>query len=270
MELVVRNARTGEYINDQDALTVMQDSFWIEVRARKASGGVINDVAARVRLNNKIQKADSDGIYRMGLTLGNNQLKVTAGEGGNTQKTLSCTVNYKIDNFMISFESSIRTEKISNNPGIGDKVFKGITKLKYASTSGDFSFRVRNSTVTGVEKIDKIQMTNRYGTLDITDLAGADGYIQITLDASRSTDIKVYCTDSDGEPQWYTWSVTYERVLDPAENQRKAPVIRADVTNETVNKNPFIIPIKVFDYNGNELKANQNFTLYLNGDGWYI
>ena len=42
-----------------------------------------------VRLNNKIQKADSDGIYRMGLTLGNNQLKVTAGEGGNTQKTLS-------------------------------------------------------------------------------------------------------------------------------------------------------------------------------------
>ena len=166
---------------------------------------------------------------------------------------------------MISFESSIRTEKISNNPGIGDKVFKGITKLKYASTSGDFSFRVRNSTVTGVEKIDKIQMTNRYGTLDITDLAGADGYIQITLDASRSTDIKVYCTDSDGEPQWYTWSVTYERVLDPAENQRKAPVIRADVTNETVNKNPFIIPIKVFDYNGNELKANQNFTLYLNG-----
>lgn len=91
-----------------------------------------------------------------------------------------------------------------------------------------------------MEKIDKIQMTNRYGTLDITDLAGADGYIQITLDASRSTDIKVYCTDSDGEPQWYTWSVTYERVLDPAENQRKAPVIRADVTNETVNKNPFI------------------------------
>lgn len=265
VELVVRNARTGEYINDQDALTVMQDSFWIEVRARKASGGVINDVAARVRLNNKIQKADSDGIYRMGLILGNNQLKVTAGEGGNTQKTISCTVNYKIDNFMISFESSIRTEKISNNPGIGDKVFKGITKLKYASTSGDFSFRVRNSTVTGVEKIDKIQMTNRYGTLDITDLAGADGYIQITLDASRSTDIKVYCTDSDGEPQWYTWSVTYERVLDPAENQRKAPVIRADVTNETVNKNPFIIPIKVFDYNGNELKANQNFTLYLNG-----
>ena len=34
VELVVRNARTGEYINDQDALTVMQDSFWIEVRER--------------------------------------------------------------------------------------------------------------------------------------------------------------------------------------------------------------------------------------------
>lgn len=86
VELVVRNARTGEYINDQDALTVMQDSFWIEVRARKASGGVINDVAARVRLNNKIQKADSDGIYRMGLTLGNNQLKVTAGEGATPRR----------------------------------------------------------------------------------------------------------------------------------------------------------------------------------------
>ncbi|WP_455190512.1 hypothetical protein [Eubacterium ramulus] len=266
VQLVVRNARTGEYINDQDALTVMQDTLWIEVRARKASHGVISDVAARVRLNNRTQNSDSDGIYRMGLTLGNNQLKVTAGEGGNTQKTLSCTVNYKIDNFMISFESSIRTEKISNNPGIGDKVFKGITKLKYASTSADFSFRVRNSTVTGVEKIDKIQMTNRYGTLDITDLAGADGYISITLDASRSTDIKVYCTDSDGESQWYTWSITYERVLDPAENQKNAPVIRADVTNETVNKNPFIIPIKVFDHNGNELKANENFTLYLNGE----
>ena len=215
VQLEVKNARSGAYIYDQDQLTVMQDSLWIQVRARKASGGTISDVSVRVRLNNKTQKADSDGIYRMKLTLGNNQVKVTAGEGGNSQRTVSFTVNYKVDQFMVSFESSAKTEKISNNPGIGDKVFKGVTTFKYASTSADFSFRIRCSTVTGDERIDKIQVTNRYGTLDVTDQAGADGYINITLDASQSNNIRVYCTDSDGESQWYTWSVNYERVLDP-------------------------------------------------------
>ena len=266
VQLEVKNARSGAYIYDQDQLTVMQDSLWIQVRARKASGGTISDVSARVRLNNKTQKADSDGIYRMKLTLGNNQVKVTAGEGGNSQKTVSFTVNYKVDQFMVSFESSAKTEKISNNPGIGDKVFKGVTTFKYASTSADFSFRIRCSTVNGDERIDKIQVTNRYGTLDVTDQAGADGYINITLDASQSNNIRVYCTDSDGESQWYTWSVNYERVLDPEENQKKAPVIRANITNETVHAALFIVPVKVFDYNGNELKANQNFQLYLNGE----
>ena len=266
VQLGVKNARSGAYIYDQDQLTVMQDSLWIQVRARKASGGTISDVSVRVRLNNKTQKADSDGIYRMKLTLGNNQVKVTAGEGGNSQRTVSFTVNYKVDQFMVSFESSAKTEKISNNPGIGDKVFKGVTTFKYASTSADFSFRIRCSTVTGDERIDKIQVTNRYGTLDVTDQAGADGYINITLDASQSNNIRVYCTDSDGESQWYTWSVNYERVLDPEENQKKAPVIRANITNETVHAALFIVPVKVFDYNGNELKANQNFQLYLNGE----
>lgn len=266
VQLEVKNARSGAYIYDQDQLTVMQDSLWIQVRARKASGGTISDVSARVRLNNKTQKADSDGVYRMKLTLGNNQVKVTAGEGGNSQKTVSFTVNYKVDQFMVNFESSAKTEKISNNPGIGDKVFKGVTTFKYASTSADFSFRIRCSTVTGDERIDKIQVTNRYGTLDVTDQAGADGYITITLDASQSNDIRVYCTDSDGTSQWYTWSVNYERVLDPEENQKKAPVIRANITNETVNATLFIVPVKVYDYNGNELKANQNFQLYLNGE----
>ena len=266
VQLEVKNARSGAYIYDQDQLMVMQDSLWIQVRARKASGGTISDVSVRVRLNNKTQKADSDGIYRMKLTLGNNQVKVTAGEGGNSQRTVSFTVNYKVDQFMVSFESSAKTEKISNNPGIGDKVFKGVTTFKYASTSADFSFRIRCSTVTGDERIDKIQVTNRYGTLDVTDQAGADGYINITLDASQSNNIRVYCTDSDGESQWYTWSVNYERVLDPEENQEKAPVIRANITNETVHAALFIVPVKVFDYNGNELKANQNFQLYLNGE----
>lgn len=266
VQLEVKNARSGAYIYDQDQLTVMQDSLWIQVRARKASGGTISDVSVRVRLNNKTQKADSDGIYRMKLTLGNNQVKVTAGEGGNSQRTVSFTVNYKVDQFMVSFESSAKTEKISNNPGIGDKVFKGVTTFKYASTSADFSFRIRCSTVNGDERIDKIQVTNRYGTLDVTDQAGADGYINITLDASQSNNIRVYCTDSDGESQWYTWSVNYERVLDPEENQKKAPVIRANITNETVHAALFIVPVKVFDYNGNELKANQNFQLYLNGE----
>ena len=231
VQLEVKNARSGAYIYDQDQLTVMQDSLWIQVRARKASGGTISDVSVRVR-----------------------------------QRTVSFTVNYKVDQFMVSFESSAKTEKISNNPGIGDKVFKGVTTFKYASTSADFSFRIRCSTVTGDERIDKIQVTNRYGTLDVTDQAGADGYINITLDASQSNNIRVYCTDSDGESQWYTWSVNYERVLDPEENQKKAPVIRANITNETVHAALFIVPVKVFDYNGNELKANQNFQLYLNGE----
>ena len=109
-------------------------------------------------------------------------------------------------------------------------------------------------------------LTNRYGTVDLLGQEGADGYIDLTLDASQSTDIKVYCTDSDGESQWYTWSITYERVLDPEENAKKAPVIRADITNETVNKVPFIVPVFVYDYNGNQLKANQNFSMYLNGE----
>lgn len=266
VQLEVKNARSGEYIYDQDQLNVMQDSMWIRVRARKASGGTISDVSARVRLNNKTQKADSDGVYRMQLALGKNQVKVIAGEGGNSQKTVSFTVTYKVDQFMVSFESSAKTEKISNNPGIGDKVFKGVTTFKYASTSADFDFRIRCSSVTGEEHIDKIQVTNRYGTLDVTDQAGADGYINITLDASQSNNIRVYCTDSDGESQWYTWSVNYERVMDPEENQKKAPVIRANITNETVNAPLFIVPVKVYDYNGNELKANDNFQLYLNGE----
>ena len=266
VQLEVKNAKSGEYIYDQDQLTVMQDSLWIQVRARKASGGTISDVSARVRLNNKTQKADSDGVYRMQLTLGNNQVKVTAGEGGNSQKTISFNVKYKNDQFMLSFESSAKTERISNNPELGSSVFKGVTSFKYASTSADFAFRVRCSEDTGNEHIDKIQVTNRYGTNDVKDQAGADGYIQITLDASRSTDIKVYCTDSDGESQWYTWSVTYERVMDPEENQKKAPVIRAGITNETVNATLFIVPVKVFDYNGNELRADQDYQLYLNGE----
>ncbi len=54
------------------------------------------------------------------------------------------------------------------------------------------------------------------------------------------------------------------------ENQKKAPVIRANITNETVNAALFIVPVKVFDYNGNELKANQNFQLYLNENIWTI
>ena len=131
VQLEVKNARSGAYIYDQDQLTVMQDSLWIQVRARKASGGTISDVSVRVRLNNKTQKADSDGIYRMKLTLGNNQVKVTAGEGGNSQRTVSFTVNYKVDQFMVSFESSAKTEKISNNPGIGDKVFKRLNMRQH-------------------------------------------------------------------------------------------------------------------------------------------
>ena len=81
VQLEVKNARSGAYIYDQDQLTVMQDSLWIQVRARKASGGTISDVSVRVRLNNKTQKADSDGIYRMKLTLGNNQVKVKTVRG---------------------------------------------------------------------------------------------------------------------------------------------------------------------------------------------
>lgn len=266
VQLIVTNAKSGEELNDQETVTIMQDSLWITVKARKSSGGQISDVASSVRMNNKKQNADSDGIYRMKLAVGTNQLKVTAGESGNAQKTISCEVIYKVDGFVLTFESDVRSEKISNNPDLASRVFKGITSLKYASTSPDFAFRIRCSSVTGQESVDQIQVTNRYGTVDMLDQAGADGYIHLTLDASQATDIKVYCTDSDGESQWYTWSIQYERVMDPAENAKKAPVIRADITNETVNAVPFIVPVRVFDYNGNELKANQNFSLYLNGD----
>lgn len=264
--LLVKNTKTGEYLNNGDTVTVYEDNIWVEVTARKATASGVTDVSSRLRLNNKSQSPNSDGVYRLKLSVGNqNKLKVTAGEGGTTQKTMECTINYKIDGFVLSFESASFSEKISNNRLIGNKTFGWMTTKQYSSSSPDFAFRLSHSTVTGQERIDSVQVTTRNGTTDMKDMKGADGYIHVTLDASRSTYIKVYCTDSDGKQQYYTWEILYKRVVDPAENQKKAPRIRTQLTNETVHDNPYILPIKVFDWQGNELKPNTNFKVYLNG-----
>lgn len=259
--LQVRNAKTGETIYDGDTLTVYEDNIWIEVTAKQATAQGMRDVSSRVRLWGRTQTADSDGIYRMKLSVGDqNVLKVVAGEGGNNQASLTCTIRYKLDNFSLSFESDAVTEKVSGYR------FGGYTEAQYTAASEKFRFRVSCSVNTGLEKITSVKATNRYGSTELLPNMGADGSITYSLDtSSQGNAIRVTCMDSDGEEKYYTWYIYFRRQADEEENQKKAPVIMASLTNEVVHRNPYVLPVVVYDWQGNTLSPS-NFKVYLNGE----
>lgn len=253
--LLVKNLKTGEYLENGGASTVYEQVLWIEVIAKKGN----TDVGARVRLNNATMNPDSDGTYRLRLKTGTNNLKVTVGSGVN-QQVLTSTVTYQKDKFVLSFESPAVTEDIEPYR------FGGYTRKTYESESPEFAFRISHSQITGMESIESIQLTTRYGTSEMLNMVGADGYVHCTLDSSQSgTAIYVKFTDSEGQLKDYTWIIDYKRKIDQSENEKKAPLIVASLTSETVHLNPYVLPVTVYDYRGNKLYP-KNFQVYLNGE----
>lgn len=90
-------------------MLVYENSLWIKVIAQKGAE-TIDEV--QVRINNTSDGVDSDGIYRLPLKNGANNLRVTAGSGVN-QQVFTCTVNYKRDDMALTFESAAVTETVS-------------------------------------------------------------------------------------------------------------------------------------------------------------
>ena len=123
---------------------------------------------------------------------------MTAGQAGANQQVFQCTLHYKVDHFVLTFESPAFSETISDNYTQAERKFGGRSRKEYSSQSNEFRFRVRCSVETGLEEITSILMTNRYGTNEMKSQACADGYITINLDSSQSTYIKVTCTDAEG------------------------------------------------------------------------
>ena len=271
VSLRVVNARTGEDLPDGGTLTVYQESFWVEVIAEKNTGGTISAVSSRVRLGGVPQSADSDGIYRLSLTPGDqNLLRVVADVSGTEQKTFTCTLVYQTGSFMVRFDgpSARFSETFSNDRSVGDKVFKGLTAWTYASESSDFSVRLTYSKNTGKEQLISFTAATRNGTVDLTSLAGGDNYATVALDTSQPTVFEVVCLDSDGERQWYQWEITFQRQT-PSEGSGNNEVrIEIDLADgETVRKNPKQVGVKVHDSAGNWLdQYGTDFQVYLNGE----
>ena len=267
VSLRVINARSGQDLSSDGTVTVWQDSLWIQVIAEKNKGGSLESVSSRVRLQGVQQKADSDGIYRLKLNPGSQSLTVVADVSGVEQQRREYTVTYKTNSFLLSFESAAVSEKISDNSSKGDKTFGGVTSATYSSTSADFAFRVTCSQDTGLEAITGVQVSNRYGTYDVLSQMGGDGYIHLILDSGQATSIKVICTDSEGETQWYRWDISYRRIVDPSENSKKAPKFDVKLADgETVHSSPYILPIQVYSWEGNKLVPGTNYQVYLNGE----
>ena len=262
--LVVQNAKTGEYLTNGQNLTVYSDNFQVKVTAYKAvSANRFENVSYRVRLRGISQKAGSDGIFYMKLSVGNqNLLSVTAGEDNANQEHLECTINYVLDDFTLSFESAAVTETIS-----GWK-FGGYTEAKYQSKSEQFQFRLSCSSVTGKEKITSVLVTTRYGTTDMIYNMGANGYISCNLDsANTGTTIQVKCLDSEGKERQYRWIIYFTRIFDQEENQRNAPDIRVNAeNNQIVDGLPFILTVNVVDHNGGWLYPEKDYQVYVNGE----
>lgn len=251
--LSVENVKTGEILTNGWSQNVTDPELPIRVHAKKGQ----SEVNARVRLNNASVARGEDGVYRMELKVGANTLKVTAGSGVN-QQIVVCYFNYQPDAFSLSFESEAITEKIQGGR------FGGTSRAEYASDTEQFAFRVSCSNVTGLERIDSVQVTNRYGTTDLASMAGGDGYIRCDLEAtSRGTSIKVGCTDSEGNAKSYTWVIKYVRKNTP---DSKKPVLQVGLADgETVTASPYIVPVSATDYQGNKLYPD-NIKVYLNGE----
>ena len=253
--LLVQNARTGEYLEKGGEMLVYENSFWIKVIAQKGSE-TIDEV--QVRINNDKESADSDGIYRLPLKNGTNALRVTAGSGGN-QQVFTYTVNYKRDDMALTFESAAITETVSGYQ------FGGNTTVDYQSESPAFAFRVSCSAPTGTEQITAVRVTTRYGSTDMKNMVGADGYIHFNLDASSVNAIRVQCLDGDGNTKSYTWNIKFKRVVSEEENQLHAPYIDVQLESETVHTSPFVMPLAAVDESGNKIAA-VNMTVVCNGE----
>jgi len=270
--LLVQNAKTGEYLTDGQQLTVYEDNIWLKVTAQKASGGQWTDVGHTLRLNNALKSAEADGIYRLGLDKGNNnEVMIRAGEAGNYSAQLSCSINYKVDGFVVSFESTGGfREDISDNRTMAKKSFGGVTSIDYKSESSDFAFRITCNTDTGEEQITSILVSSDQFPAQEEKLGqqGADGFIHIPLDASLGmTYIKMYCRNSDGETKSYIWEVKYTRV-DNGENpgnDKNNPVIEISIADgQTVHDNPYTVKLKAWSHDQHTLQISQ-MKLYLNG-----
>ena len=253
--LLVQNARTGEYLEKGGEMLVYENSFWIKVIAQKGAE-TIDEV--QVRINNTKEPASSDGIYRLPLKNGTNTLRVTAGSGGN-QQVFTYTVNYKRDDMVLTFESAVVTETVS-----GYK-FGGYTNVDYQSESTDFAFRVSCSAPAGTEQITAVRVTTRYGSTDMKNMVGADGYIHFNLDASSVNSIQVQCLDGDGNTKSYTWKIKFSRVMSEEENRLHAPYIDVQLTSETVHLSPFVMPVAAVDESGNKIAA-ANMKVVCNGE----
>ena len=266
--LEVYNASTGELLGNGSTVETYDGTYPIRISAKRSRSGRIEDITsdAIVRLNNKKLSGSGGGRYDLALTVGNkNTLKVTAGQAGANQQVFQCTLHYKVDHFVLTFESPAFSETISDNYTQAERKFGGRSRKEYSSQSNEFRFRVRCSVETGLEEITSILMTNRYGTNEMKSQAGADGYITINLDSSQSTYIKVTCTDAEGQTKWYTWELVYKREQNPnGGDSFHAPVIELFSAETFTSSNPYNLGVRAKDYSGNELSID-NIKVYING-----
>lgn len=250
----VENAKTGDVWESGAAYSMTESECWIRIQARKGNTAV----NAQVRLNNGKLSLDEDGIYRVNLKVGTNTLKVVAGTGVN-QQTFICTIEYQPSTFTLSMESAAVTEQIE------DGQFGGSTSATYRAGSEEFSFRISCSNTTGKESIDHIWVTNRYGTTDVLSMAGANGYISCTLDATQTTSIKVNCKDGNGVSRTYTWLITFQRTETP---ENKKPLITVRLSDGEQLKTPtYVVAVSAKDYQGNYLYPSQ-LQVMLNGQSY--
>lgn len=250
--LQVQDADTGVYYTDGENQNVTEPVLNLIVFAMKGD----RDTSARLRLNNTSITSDEDGIYRMTLKVGINTIKVTAGTGVD-QQTITFSLNYQPGVFTLTMESDAVTEKIQ-----GDQ-FGRSTYAEYASESEAFAFRISCSKTSGAEQIQSILVTTHLGTTEMVHMAGANGYINCSLDATQITEIKVTCSDIEGAKKQYTWQIKYVRTGTTPE--AKKPIIQANLADgEVLKSSPYILTVHSKDYLGKQLYASQ-MQVYLNG-----
>lgn len=244
--VTVRDIDKNKYLEDNGTYTITDEQLHLEVKAYKGD----KETRHYLQWNTKSATQDSDKIYRLSANTGENTLNVFAGT-----TTFNCKVNYEPEDFYLEFTSSVLTEKVR-------APFGGFSRATYTSGDRYFEFRVK---CPSQGEIKSIKALGTNPSDDIKDLVGANGFIRWPMDASQDTQIYVEFVDPEGKDQNYSWYITYKREIDPEENEKKAPVIVAQLTSETVHLNPYILPITVYDYKGNKLYPS-NFKVYLNGD----
>lgn len=264
--LSVENAKTGQELINGSSVVVVDSELWLRVTAQKGTEAV----NARVRLNNATVSKDADGLYKTGLRLGNNTLKITVGTGVN-QKVFTCIINYQRDSFSVEFESIYADESGRRiNDIITESRFGQKRSFTWSAADETFDFRISCTQVTGLEKINYVGITQNGVTTDMTHRAGANGYITMELegfhqsqDAYLGNTVYVEFTDSEGALQNYTWILVYDRTSTP---EGKEPYVIFDlVDGQRLAVNPSTVTISATDWRGNELD-NYNFTVTLNGE----